>query len=71
MCGRFQIEPSPKLDALIESIGAQGEIHYAQDIASGATILIIYGWGINTADLVAIQRIITNITYCLASKVFS
>lgn len=49
MCGRFQVEPSPKLDALIDSIGAQGEIRYAQDIAPGAPISIIHGREISTA----------------------
>lgn len=49
MCGRFQVEHSPELDALIHSIGAQGEIRYAQDIAPGAPISIIHGREISTA----------------------
>lgn len=49
MCGRFQVEPSRELDALIDSIGAQGEIRYAQDIAPGAPISIIHGREISTA----------------------
>lgn len=49
MCGRFQVEPSPKLDALIDSIGVKGEIRYAHDIAPGAPISIIHGRQINTA----------------------
>lgn len=49
MCGRFQVEPSPKLDALIDSIGAQGKILYAQDIAPGAPISITHGREISAA----------------------
>lgn len=49
MCGRFQVEQSPEFDALIDSIGAQGEIHYARDIAPGSPISIIHGREISTA----------------------
>jgi len=49
MCGRFQVEPSPKFGTLVDSIVAQGQIRYAQDIMLGAPISIIHGREISTA----------------------
>ncbi len=43
MCGRFQLKADEKTKALVDTIVARGELHYADDIAPGAQISIITG----------------------------
>jgi putative SOS response-associated peptidase YedK len=42
MCGRFNLKPDGKTEALLSSLGVTGQPRYADDIAPGALISIIH-----------------------------
>ena len=50
MCGRFQLKSDEKTKVLIDTLQANGALHYADDIAPAAQIsIIIKGAAIKTA----------------------